>query len=199
MSARHDDTRQHILDTGYRIIAGKGFASVGLNEILTTAGVPKGSFYHYFESKEQFGQALLEDYFREFLARMDNNMADDGTTARERLMRFWEKWKQCHDDGCDTRRCLVVKLSGEVSDLSDAMRVTLREGTDRVIARIADCIETGKEDGSLAVPEARATAQMLYQLWLGAGLLAKIHRNGKPFEEAMAVTQQLLATPATPR
>ena len=53
MNTRHDNTRQHILETGQRIIVGKGFASVGLNEILTTAGVPKGSFYHYFASKEQ--------------------------------------------------------------------------------------------------------------------------------------------------
>ena len=63
MNTRHDNTRQHILETGQRIIVGKGFASVGLNEILTTAGVPKGSFYHYFESKEQYGQALLENHF----------------------------------------------------------------------------------------------------------------------------------------
>ena len=51
MNIRHDNTRQHILETGHRIISGKGFASVGLNEILKSAGVPKGSFYHYFESK----------------------------------------------------------------------------------------------------------------------------------------------------
>jgi TetR/AcrR family transcriptional repressor of nem operon len=45
MTVRHDNTRQHILDTGQRIIAGKGFSSVGLNEILQASGVPKGSFY----------------------------------------------------------------------------------------------------------------------------------------------------------
>ena len=59
MNIRHDNTRQHILETGLGIFAGKGFASVGLNELLKAAGVPKGSFYHYFESKEQYGQALL--------------------------------------------------------------------------------------------------------------------------------------------
>lgn len=71
MKTSYDDTRQHLLDTGYRIMAVKGFSGVGLNEILQSAGVPKGSFYHYFKSKEQFGQALLEDYFRVYLADMD--------------------------------------------------------------------------------------------------------------------------------
>ena len=54
------DTRQQILDTARGIIVGKGFSAVGLSEILAAAGVPKGSFYHWFRSKEQFGEALLE-------------------------------------------------------------------------------------------------------------------------------------------
>ena len=48
MNTRHADTRQHILETGQRIVACKGFSSVGLNELLQAAEVPKGSFYHYF-------------------------------------------------------------------------------------------------------------------------------------------------------
>lgn len=54
------DVRQHILDTAKPIMLRKGFSAVGLNEILQAAGVPKGSFYHYFGSKEAFGEALLE-------------------------------------------------------------------------------------------------------------------------------------------
>ena len=54
------DVREKILATGQRIIAGKGFSGVGINEILATVGVPKGSFYHYFGSKEAFGEAMLE-------------------------------------------------------------------------------------------------------------------------------------------
>lgn len=57
------DTREHILATGETIILGKSFSAVGLAEILNTAGVPKGSFYHYFRSKEQFGVELLQRYF----------------------------------------------------------------------------------------------------------------------------------------
>ncbi len=71
MKQTYDDTRQHLLDTGHRIMAVKGFTGVGLNEILQAASVPKGSFYHYFKSKEQFWQSLLEDYFRHYLAQMD--------------------------------------------------------------------------------------------------------------------------------
>ena len=196
MNIRHDNTRQHILDTGYRIIAGKGFASVGLNEILTAASVPKGSFYHYFESKEQYGQALLENYFDDYLSRTTEKLCADGTPARDRLLRYWTHWQQYQNEGCDARRCLVVKLSGEVADLSDAMRVTLRDGTERIIALIAECIEEGRADGSLSIGDARANARMLYQMWLGASLLAKLHRNGEPLNDAMTVTLSLLTRQA---
>lgn len=116
MKPSYDDTRQHLLDTGYRIMAVKGFSGVGLNEILQTAGVPKGSFYHYFKSKEQFGQALLEDYFRVYLADMDQRFSAPGLNARERLMSYWQKWLDNACPPCDEQRCLVVKLSAEVAD-----------------------------------------------------------------------------------
>ncbi len=193
MTTCHDDKRQHILDTGNRIIAGKGFSSVGLNEILQTAGVPKGSFYHYFKSKEQYGQALLEGYFAAYLGGIDEIFQDVAQPARERLLRYWQRWINSQCDEVAANKCLVVKLSAEVADLSDAMRITLRNGTDQVIVRIAGCIEAGIADGSLPAMDAQATAQTLYQLWLGASLLAKLHRTPGPLQNAMAATLQLIA------
>jgi TetR/AcrR family transcriptional regulator, transcriptional repressor for nem operon len=192
MNLRHD-TRQHILETGNRIISGKGFSSVGLNEILLAAGVPKGSFYHYFESKEQYGQALLEAFFDSYLGWIDELFQSADLSGRERLIRYWQNWRQSQAAGCDMQKCLVVKLSAEVADLSDAMRITLRDGTDRVIDRIAGCIELGLADGSLAGLDPQAAAQSLYQLWLGASLLAKLHRSNGPLDHAMDATIKLLA------
>ncbi len=193
MNIRHDNTRQHILETGHRIIAGKGFASVGLNEILTSAGVPKGSFYHYFESKEQYGQALLQEYFDHYLSSIDELLLVEGMSGYERLMAYWQRWLDANCDACTDQKCLVVKLSGEVADLSDAMRITLRDGTDQVVARITRLIEAGISDASLPALEAKSTAQMLYQLWLGASLLGKLHRNSNALDNAMKFTQQVLS------
>jgi len=193
MNVRHDNTRQHILDTGNRIIAGKGFASVGLNEILTSAGVPKGSFYHYFESKEQYGQALLQDYFDRYLASIDTLLEADAASGHERLMRFWQGWLDSQCAASTEQKCLVVKLSAEVADLSDAMRVTLRDGTDQVVSRITALIEAGVADGSLPPLEPRSTAQTLYQLWLGASVLGKLHRNSTALDNAMRFTRTLFS------
>ena len=113
MKQNYSDTRQHLLDTGHLMMVVKGFTGVGLNEILQTAGVPKGSFYHYFKSKEQYGQALLEDYFSRYLADMDERFAAPATSARERLMGYWQKWLDSYCEPCGEQKCLVVKLSAE--------------------------------------------------------------------------------------
>lgn len=195
MKTVQNDTRQHILDIGYRLIAQKGFASVGLAEILQQAGVPKGSFYHYFPSKEQFGQALIEDYFEDYLTRLSALFATNGSSARERLMMYWQYLADTQRmDGCGEQKCLVVKLSAEVADLSESMRTALLDGYRRVIALIAQCMRDGMQDGSLPprlFPE--LDAQNLYHLWLGASLANKLSKDGVPLSAAMRHTEQILA------
>jgi len=192
MRSSYEDTRQHILDTGHRIMAGKGFSSVGLNEILQSAGVPKGSFYHYFKSKEQFGQALLEDYFNRYLKELDHRLSASDQSARERLMGYWAYWRDGYNDPFSDQQCLVVKLSAEVADLSETMRITLRDGTERIIACLAGCMAEGLKDGSLPPLDPEPMARMLYELWLGASLLTKLHRTNQPLTQALQVTGALL-------
>ena len=192
MKPTYDDTRQHLLDTGHRMMAEKGFTSVGLNEILQTAGVPKGSFYHYFKSKELYGQALLEDYFVDYLADMERRLTLPDLSARERLMDYWQgRQDRCTLEGHGDE-CLVVKLSAEVADLSETMRLTLRDGAERVVARITECIEQGQVEKSLPEGDARQLAETLYQLWLGASLLNKLQRTGQSLGRAMETTKRLL-------
>ena len=193
MSYDPQDIRQHILDTGQALILGKGFTKVGLSELLTTAKVPKGSFYYYFTSKEQFGEALLENYFADYLQRLETLFQPDGTPAKARLMKYWALWLEVQGQGPCEEQCMVVKLSAEVSDLSEAMRVALLNGTNQVLERLTACLQEGLVDGSLA-PELdpAATAQALYQLWLGASLLTKVRREPSALVAALATTHHLL-------
>lgn len=189
----HADARQNILDTAQRAMAVKGFSAVGLNEILVAANVPKGSFYHYFPSKDAFGEALLVAYFDDYLADLDTALARPGATHAERLMGYFTRWRDTQGGlGCEGK-CLAVKLAAEVSDLSEAMRVALDRGTTGIIARLSNAIEAGAVEGSLAIAgEPRATAETLYHLWLGASVMAKIARTATPFETALAATRRLL-------
>ncbi|WP_374348663.1 TetR/AcrR family transcriptional regulator [Chitinimonas sp.] len=192
MSVRQfEDTREHLLATGEHIMLGKGFAAVGLAEILGAAQVPKGSFYHYFDSKEGFGVALLERFFANYLASLDQLIADHSLSGRAKLDRYFDGWQA---SACTESRCLVVKLTGEVSDLSEAMRLALDSGIKGIIERLTAFIVIGRADGSIAGCDKGAAelAQSLYQVWLGAALVAKVRRNTDAFAAAWISTGQIL-------
>lgn len=187
------DTRQLILASGRALILGKGFTAVGLNEILTSAGVPKGSFYHYFKSKEQFGNALLEDYFASYLQQLELTMQDNGSSVASRLLAFFQSWLDSQTSDHTTDKCLVVKLSAEVTDLSETMRVTLKNGTDAVITRLSDALEQGIALGEFApgLDASKVTAE-IYYMWIGASLLTKVSRTREHLQRAMVATADRL-------
>ncbi|MRW87989.1 TetR family transcriptional regulator [Pseudoduganella sp. FT26W] len=190
------DVRENILATGQRIMAGKGFSAVGLNEILTGAGVPKGSFYHYFGSKDAFGEALLDSYFVDYLADLDRTLAQPGQNMAQRLMRYFQVWQETQSFLDCQGKCLAVKLAAEVADLSEAMRLSLKRGTAGIVSRLAAAIETGAAEGSLTIDaDAESTASSLYQLWLGASVMVKISRSTQPFDTALLTTHQILHLP----
>ncbi|SEG08163.1 transcriptional regulator, TetR family [Actinacidiphila yanglinensis] len=193
MTAARVDTRRAILDSGRRVITAKGYSAVGLNEILKEAGVPKGSFYHFFTSRDAFGEALLQRYFDEYFATMDRITADRNKNAAQQLMQYWQNFydTQAVDD-CQGR-CLVVKLGAEIADLSEAMRETMKAGTTQIVDRLERMITAGVGDGSLTIDaDPRATAETLYDLWLGASVMAKIHRSTACLDRCMATTRRIL-------
>jgi TetR/AcrR family transcriptional repressor of nem operon len=199
MSQAHQqvDVRQNILDAAQALMATKGFSAVGLNEILASASVPKGSFYHYFGSKDAFGDALLKAYFENYLADIDAIFADPSLPYADRIMTYFEKWRDAQG-GFDCKgKCLAVKLAAEVSDLSEAMRLALKDGTAGIVERLSDAIEAGVAEGSVTIQgDPYATAEMLYHTWLGASLMVKIVRTPAAFETALATTRRTLNLPA---
>ena len=189
---QNQDTRGRLLEAAEHIFAGKGYAAVGINEVLASVGVPKGSFYHYFSSKDAFGEAVIERYFEDYLAAMDRIMDDAERSWADRLTAYWASWRST--SGLDGQsRCLAVKLGAEVADLSEPMRRALKTGTSEVVDRIERAVVGGADDGSLrAQSDPRAVAEGLYELWLGAGVLAKVRRSPAPLDSANALTRQIL-------
>jgi TetR/AcrR family transcriptional repressor of nem operon len=189
-STHFADVRQGIIDAALPLFMQKGFTGVGLTEILAAAKVPKGSFYHYFGSKEAFGAAVIDSYFERTLSRIDALLAS-GASGRAGLLAYFDDWLQCQLRA--SSQCLAVKLGAEVSDLSEALRAALHRGTAGITARLERCIARGMADGSLPTGlDARVLAVALYQSWVGASLLAKINNDRAPLDTAMAGTRQVL-------
>jgi len=184
------DTKTHLLDIGYQLIAKKGFTAVGIKQILDTAGIPKGSFYHYFASKETFGEAIISNYFVHYKERLDI-IADQDVSAQQKLYNYFQNWYDTQQNGCDHGKCLVVKLSAEVADMSESMRLALNAGYQQIINWLAEQIKAGWADNS--VPRfdnvaAESMAKRWYFAWLGASLIAKTSQTNTPLAEVWQMT-----------
>lgn len=184
------DTKTHLLDIGYQLIAKKGFTAVGIKQILDTAGIPKGSFYHYFASKETFGEAIISNYFVHYKERLDT-LADQDVSAQQKLYNYFQNWYDTQQNGCDHGKCLVVKLSAEVADMSESMRLALNAGYQQIINWLAEQIKAGWADNS--VPRfdnvaAESMAKRWYFAWLGASLIAKTSQTNTPLAEVWQMT-----------
>jgi TetR/AcrR family transcriptional regulator, transcriptional repressor for nem operon len=190
--SKSDQTRKRILSTGRQLVIRGGFGAVGLSALLKESGVPKGSFYYYFASKEAFGQALLQDYVDDYLNRIDALLAQPISGA-DKLMSFSAAWLDHDRQAGLVSTCLVVKLGAEVADLSEAMRQVLNEGVNALIVRLAEMLRQGGEDGSL-LPQTdpEAVAQGLYAQWLGAAILTKLSHDQAPLERVVEDTKTRL-------
>ncbi|GAK16763.1 LOW QUALITY PROTEIN: transcriptional regulator, TetR family [Vibrio sp. JCM 19053] len=197
MNAKTNDTRQHILDVGYELIVNRGFTSVGLSELLKKGRSAKGSFYHYFKSKEQFGEAMIQDYFTKYFERLNARFTNTELSGYQRLMSYFEEMVKVEDDVCNANKCLLVKLSAEVSDLSESMRLALRQGADKTIQAIADCIDIGIQDGSIPNGDSALLARQIYYLWNGASLLNKLYQDQAALTQSLTYTQHLLQNTRT--
>lgn len=194
--------RLHILKTGSDLVLHKGFVGVGLQEILKNCGIPKGSFYHYFESKEAFGCELVKHYVENYQLRLNELWAESPASpqsstpqsAYNKLINYFSLWINDPLTSCgwaDT--CLVVKLAAEVSDLSEDMRSIMAQGVDGLIINISELIHAGRADQSISMQgDALINAQVIYQMWLGAALLSKLQKDKAPLHHALDATQRML-------
>ncbi|CCG87199.1 tetR-like transcriptional regulator [Erwinia piriflorinigrans CFBP 5888] len=179
------DTREHLLNTGEQLCLQRGFNGMGLIELLKQAEVPKGSFYHYFPSKEAFGVAMLKRYFAGYHLRLSDFLNHHQGSYRQRVLEYYRQSVQ-NSQKNSFAGCLSVKLSAEVCDLSEAMRSALEAGSTALINTLAAALTKAQLQGTLSDElNCASCAQTLYTFWLGASLQSKICRDKAPLLNAL--------------
>jgi TetR/AcrR family transcriptional repressor of nem operon len=183
------DVRRRLLAAGLGLVHRRGFAASGVKDITDSAGVPKGSFYAYFASKDAFAAAILEHYWADIEQRILPILDADGP-AQERITRFFHALADEHEAGDFLLGCLIGNLSLELGGSSDAVRDELASILDRWDAAVTACVRAGQHDagGIRADLEAGELAAMLIEAWEGAALRGKVTRSRAPYARFEAVT-----------
>ena len=159
----------------------KSFCSVGLNQILSAVQVPKGSFYHYFQSKEQFGVELLRHYIAEHTVRLKRVLLSPDLDPLKRLEAYFNGTISRMLEGECKQSCLVAKLGSEVSTFSEPMREVLAEGMGEWRAIYEQLLREGQEAGVIRRDlDPASAAAFLQDAWQGAMNRTQIERTVAP-------------------
>lgn len=183
------DVRRRLLAAGRDLVHAHGFAASGVKEITDAAGVPKGSFYAYFPSKEALAAAVLEDYWSDIEARILPLLDADGP-ARERLERFFHALADEHESADFLLGCLVGNMSLELGGSSDLVRAELVRILDRWGDALADCVRWGQESSGDVSADlgSHELAAVLIEAWEGAALRGKVTCSRAPYDRFETVT-----------
>ena len=125
LSSKAQDTRLKLIEVGTQMITENGFNNTGISEVLKAVGVPKGSFYHYFESKDDFGIQIINHFCDEYFKALDQDLNNESLSPLNRLMKnidcsFQEFGKNDYRCGC-----LFGNLGQEMASKSDIFRARL--------------------------------------------------------------------------
>src|SRR5689334_15668230 len=141
------DVRRRLLAAGLDLVHARGFAASGVKDITDAAGVPKGSFYAYFPSKEAFAAAILDYYWSDIEARLMIPILEADGPAPDRITRFFNALADEHEAGDFLLGCLVGNLSLELGGSSDAIRTEILRILRRWDSALAACVRSGQTGG----------------------------------------------------
>jgi TetR/AcrR family transcriptional repressor of nem operon len=161
-----------------------GYAATGLAEILDDAKIPKGSFYHFFASKEDFARQVLELYVKDEVKRAERILTEGKAAPLKRLRRYFDELIAVYGPTAKVSGCLIGNLSLEMADHSDSIQAVLRVSFSGWQAAIAAVLEEAMDRGELPKSiKPQAMASFLLNSYEGALLRSKADRSGKPLEE----------------
>lgn len=191
------ETKNRLLEVGTRIFLERGYNHSGIEAILQAADVPKGSFYNYFSSKEDFGLQVINRFAECYDAELDRCLADRSAGPLARLRGYFESVIGLLESNRCRSGCLVGNLSQEMADQSELLRARLEEVFEGWADRYAGCLELAREAGEIpAETDVRSLAEFWLNSWQGAVLRAKTAKTTRPLRLFLEMTFGSIAPPA---
>jgi len=172
------ETVEHILEVGTDLILKNGYNSMGINKILQEANIPKGSFYYYFKSKEDFGLQVIEHYSQNSLAFLKSYLTEETKNPKQRIISFFEEMKEIYITKNFKEGCLLGNCSLELSDLSESFSITVDNELNKWQQVFEKCIQEGQDNGVIKTLEsAKVISDLILTMWEGALLRMKSSKN----------------------
>src|SRR5579863_1088403 len=183
------EVRRRLMKAGRELFLNLGFNGCGVQEIATASGIPKGSFYSYFDSKEAFAMAVLEEYWSGVEERFGGILVDTKLSPAKRIARYFHELSEEKAVNNYAHGCLIGNLSLEISNASSQVRSKLSDIFERWEESLVRCLREAQ--GKSEIPrhaDLRDLAAAIIASWEGAAMRAKVEQKRRPyrrFEEVL--------------
>jgi TetR/AcrR family transcriptional regulator, transcriptional repressor for nem operon len=179
-----NELRDKLLDKGVALLMEQGYHGTGLQELVQSVGVPKGSFYNYFPSKEAFSAEVVKHYIGPFIKQLEHHLQRKDVSADVALRAYFDELIEETERRDFKGGCLLGNLMGEIGDTSELAQASLREAVHRYRDKLRDGIARGQREGIFRKDmNAKDMADFLVNVWQGALLRAKIERSVRPLTQ----------------
>lgn len=178
------EIRDKILDAGVDIIAKKGFNGIGIQEILNEVHIPKGSFYHYFKSKEDFGIQVIKKHSEDSLVYINSFLEDTSLSPLQRIYSLFEDVQKIYLKKDFKEGCLLGNCSTELGGQKTSFSSTLENEFLKMEDEFIKCLEEAQTLGELKTDySTEDLASFIVNGWEGALLRMKASRNLEPMKK----------------
>ena len=175
------DVRDRLLEAGVQVIGKLGFNGCSVQDITEAAGVPKGSFYNHFESKEALGAAALKYFWADGASEHMQILSQPDLSPRQRLQAYFTRASEEMVRRGFTCGCLVGNMAAELSDRSEVITAQLSEIFTVWSREVAACIGAAQAAGEIRLDvEPDMLAVFVLNAWEGAVLRARIEKAERP-------------------
>jgi len=188
-------TRERLIDVGVKLMHGHGYGATGIKEILDSAEVPKGSFYHHFGSKEEFTGAVLERYATTEMQRWESILNNEKLPPLRRLRRYFDELVKVYGQKGPIPGCLMGSLSLEIAGQSDSIQQRLSASFGYWQGAIASTLRGAVEQKELpASTDPESLASFLLNSWQGALVRSMAEKSNEPLRGFLHYTFDVLLT-----
>lgn len=189
-----DDKKTALLEAGTAAMLRKGYHGTGIQEIVDAAGVPKGSFYNYFKSKEAFVIAAMEFTSRSNMAAFEQALQDNAVAPEQRIINaFQDMTDRYMRERAYTQGCFVGNMCQEMAETNMAVAEKAEYLFRNYTAALARCIREYQDaKGGKNGPDADRLAEFIFNSWEGAILRMKSSRNAQPLHAFMDTITTIL-------
>lgn len=180
---KRSHNKDEIVQAGLDIILTRGFNGTGIEAILKQANVPKGSFYNFFSSKEEFGLAVIDLFLADMTDLLHPFLADLSLPPLMRIRRSFEALITRFEGNNCYKGCLIANMALEMSDQCEAFRQRLEGALQGWIHSLTAILKEAREEGAVPIDvEPAVLAESIVASFEGALLRAKVKKSVEPLQ-----------------